>query len=153
QLETRRRATWAPTSGVAVWWADKPASGTAPAFASQTLVGWADFAMQAHKHADDMSVFVWTTGSDILMGSGYWPNDSKQYDDAYGWAGADAPHFIGESQDVSPVPSSSSPRPRGHTVVHGSATSGGLEFIDMERTTTAGGHLRRQVALMRPDVW
>ena len=151
-MRPRASATWAPTSGVTTWWAFGSPAVRTPA-ASQTLVSWADFATQAHKHADDMAVLVWTARSDIFIASGYWPNDSPQYEDAYGWAGSNAPHFVGESGDVSPIASSSAPRPRGRTVVLGSARSSALEFLDMERTAANGGRLRRQVLFARPDLW
>ena len=153
QMELRAPATWAPTAGVAVWWASRPPVGTRAGLAAQTLVAWADFATQTHKHADDMSMLVWTARSDVLIASGYWPNDSPDYAQAYGWAGSNAPHFVGESGDVSPIPASSSPRPRGLTSVRGSASSPGVEFIDLERIAASGGRLRRQIVFVRPDLW
>ena len=152
-MRSRASATWAPTSGVATWWAFGSSAAQRGSVASQTLVSWADFATQAHKHADDMSVLAWTSRSDLFIASGYWPNDSPEYEDAYGWAGSNAPHFVGESEDVSPVASSSAVRPRGRTLVLGSASSSALEFLDLERTAADGGRLRRQVLFARPDIW
>jgi hypothetical protein len=125
------------SSGLLVWW-----SKVSGVWASQTVVSWANFATQAHKHADEMSVFVWTDRSDILIGSGYWPYGAAHEAEAKGWAGANAPHFATEA-----------PADRGQTRLVGLASSDQLEFAEMERTGRSGSHIRRQVLHLRPDRW
>ena len=138
--EERRSDWWGYASGLAVWWSGGQTNdGNA---AAQTLVTWANFATEAHKHADEMAMFVWTRRSDILIGSGYWPYDGANGNDAAGWAGANAPHFSGEKSGV-----------RGVTRLLGAASSKWVELADMERVTSTGKRLRRQVVHLRPNIW
>ncbi len=131
--------TWAPVSAVAIWWdggsqADRPSA--------QTLVTWANFATQAHKHADEMSILVWTERSDVLVASGYWPYDAPHRHEAVGWAGSNAPRYVGEDSNR-----------RGQARLLGFASSPSLELVDMERTAASGAKLRRQVIYLRPSRW
>lgn len=87
-------------------------------------------------------MFVWTSASDVLIGSGYWSADSADGGQANGWAGANAPHFVHERSDA-----------RGSTRLLGSARSTSVEFVDMERIAANGDRIRRQVMHLRPDVW
>jgi heparinase II/III-like protein len=140
----RASSTWAIASGTAIWWQTpgKPPAAGRPA--AQTLVTWSNFATQAHKHADEMSLLVWTDESDLLIASGYWPYDAAHLENAVGWAGSNAPRFVGEDAGYAK---------RGTTRLLGFTSSAALEFIDMERTTPGGGRLRRQIAYLRPDLW
>ncbi len=138
--EERRSDWWGYASGLAVWWSGGQTNDESAA--AQTLVTWANFATEAHKHADEMAMFVWTRRSDILIGSGYWPYDGANGNDAAGWAGANAPHFSGEKSGV-----------RGVTRLLGAASSKWVELADMERVTSTGKRLRRQVVHLRPNIW
>jgi len=137
-----RKAAWlGPVSGVAVWWQERSQEKPAGP-ASQTLVTWSNFATQAHKHLDEMAIFVWTSDSDILIGSGYWPNDRRGRNEATGWSGANAPRFVAEP-----------PAERGTTRLVGFVSSEWLEGIDLERVNDRGGILRRQIFFLRPNRW
>ncbi|NJN71109.1 MAG: hypothetical protein HC801_13130 [Nitrospira sp.] len=141
-VAVERTVRWTgPTSGLLVWWSMDP---TVPGDdrLSQTVVTWANFATRAHKHVDEMSLFVWTNKSDILIGSGYWPYGSPYEKDATGWAGANAPHF-----------SSEAPEDRGETRLLALASSDNFEFAELERTGRRGGRIQRQILHVRPDLW
>ena len=144
KASARTSNTWAIASGTAIWWHTPGNASTPTSRAAQTLVTWANFATQAHKHADEMSLLIWTDKSDVLIASGYWPYDAAHVEKAIGWAGSNAPRFVGEDARY---------MRRGTTRLLGFTSSASLEFIDLERTTPEGNRLRRQIAYVRPDLW
>jgi hypothetical protein len=107
-------------------------------------VTWANFATQAHKHADEMSLLIWTDRSDLLIASGYWPYHADRVQQAIGWAGSNAPRWVGEDAGYAR---------RGTTRLLGFTSSATLEFIDLERAAPDGSRLRRQIAYVRPGLW
>jgi len=123
----------APGSGVSVWWSCPRSADCA--VSDQTVVLWSDIATRAHKHADDMSVLLWSEGIDWLTASGYWPYDSALRGAAAGWCGSNAPHLAGEGQ----------PRSMPEQLGFADLASRELRAIDLERRTESGARLRRQV--------
>lgn len=134
--------TWAPQSGVAVWWSRPGEAHTA--IPTQTLLTWANFATQAHKHADEMSFLVWVEPFEVLTATGYWPYDHPRRTDALNWTGSNAPHLVGERWDGTRT---------SITVLRGMATSPSVEVADLERTRPDGVKIRRQLVYFRPNRW
>ncbi len=131
-----QRSLFAPIAGLAVIWAPTPRA------ASQTLVTWSDFATGAHKQRDEMSMYLWADGHEVLVGPGYWPYASGLWADAVGWRGSNAPHLEGESSA-----SKSTTRLLGH------ASSTQVDFFDLQRSLERGGAHRRQLLFVRPNLW
>lgn len=134
--EASQRSLFAPGAGLAVIW-----SPTQQAKA-QTLLTWSDFATGAHKQRDEMSLYLWADGQEVLVGPGYWPYASELWADAVGWRGSNAPHFASESST-----SKSTTRLLGH------ASSAQIEFFDLQRSIENGGAQRRQLLFVRPNLW
>lgn len=124
-----------PLSGYAVWWL-----GHSDEVPAQTLITWAKHDGHGHKHADEGAITHWSGGVDWITGTGYWPYDDPLVDQAYSWPGANAPHAIGE-----PATSRRTAR------LLSSALEDGIGFIDIVRTVTGGGQLRRQVLQLGAD--
>jgi hypothetical protein len=131
-----QRSLFAPVAGLAVIWTPTQQAG------SQTLVTWSDFATGAHKQRDEMSMYLWADGQEVVVGPGYWPYASELWADAVGWRGSNAPHFERE-----PSTSKSTTRLLGH------ASSAQLEFFDLQRSLESGGAQRRQLLFVRPTLW
>ncbi|HET9448377.1 MAG TPA: heparinase II/III family protein, partial [Steroidobacteraceae bacterium] len=131
-----QRSLFAPVAGLAVIWTPAAQAG------SQALVTWSDFATGAHKQRDEMSLYLWADGQEVLVGPGYWPYASGLWADAVGWRGSNAPHFAGEGST-----SKSTTRLLGH------ASTAQLEFFDLQRSLDSGGAHRRQLLFVRPDLW
>ncbi len=59
--------------------------------ASQTVVTWTSPPSPAHKHADELSVLLWSEGVSWLTSVGYWPYEQAGRTTAESWDGANAP--------------------------------------------------------------
>jgi hypothetical protein len=119
-----------PLSGYAIWWnRDKPDS-----LLSQTVINWSKHDGHGHKHADEGALQLWADGSDWLTSTGYWPYDTPNMADAYGWASSNAPHRIGEGRmdkrDIALLGHISGPH---------------LRAVDLERRNADGARYRRQI--------
>ncbi len=90
---------------------------------SQTVAVWTRPPAPGHKHADDMSVLLWSDGVSWLTSVGYWPYDDVNRRLAESWEGSNAPHLVGES-----------PTSNRTVEVLGSAAAPGLAALDLERT-------------------
>lgn len=123
----------APGSGYSVW--RSCPRGADCAAADQTVILWSDIATRAHKHADDMSVLLWSDGIEWLTATGYWPYDSALRREAVDWCGSNAPHLQGEG----------APRAMPEQLGFADVPSHELRAIDLERRTSSGARLRRQV--------
>lgn len=124
-----------PVSGYAIWW--NWGSGNAP---SQTVLTWARHEGHGHKHADEMALTFWSRDTDWITNTGYWPYGRPGEADAYGWPGANAPHFVGEGF--------SSRRSASVTAV---GEREGMRFIEMARSNSDGAVFRRQVIQLDAD--
>ncbi len=128
-----------PLSGHAVWWDANTRAGAA----TQTVVPWGYFANHGHRHAQDLSLLIWSAGTDWSTNSGYWPgSDPKGAELASGWSGGNAPHVVGEA--------AGSLR---RSVVLGQAAQGPLRLLDLERAVPGGPTVRRQVVQWQGSVW
>lgn len=128
-----------PVSGTAVWW-DAPA-GAAPGV--QTVVPWGWFHGHGHARAQELSLLIWSAGTDWSTNTGYWPNsDAQGYQLASDWAGSNAPHVLGEAWQ--------GPR-RSH--VRATGAREGLRFLDIERVVPEGPRVRRQVLQWQARQW
>ncbi|HKZ73702.1 MAG TPA: heparinase II/III family protein [Steroidobacteraceae bacterium] len=131
----------APISGYAILW-QSGGGGEAVSGASQLVATWSHFATEAHRHADDMSVVVWSRGRDWLIGSGYWPYDSSERAAAVSWAGANGPHGRDE-----PAPAPQSTR------LVGFAEEGPLAALELVRRGARQIDYRRQVVQLADALW
>lgn len=134
----RARAFLAPCGGYAVLWENKTA--VSPASERQVVMTVADFAGRSHKHADELSTYVYSDGVTWLTGPGYWPYASSERVYATGWTGANAPAYENE-----PAESSREAKLLGY------AQAGWGELVRMERTGPSGFRAERQVVWVRPD--
>lgn len=130
-----------PAAGYWIKW-DGLADWPDPASVSQTLVTWTSPPSPSHKHADDLSVLVWSKGIPWLTSVGYWPYDDASRAAAESWSGANAPHAPNE--DPASVRTA-------RAVASGS--SGALSAVDLERRGPGGYEARRQVVHLEPDTW
>lgn len=131
-----------PVSGYAIWWSGLEAWPAMDRL-SQTIVTWSSYPTRAHKHADDLSVLIWSAGVSWITTVGYWPYDAAGYPDAQAWGSANAPHFAGEPPQDIPL-----------ARVLGSADGGRLRAIALERPAAgAPALLRRQVVELDGSTW
>lgn len=128
-----------PVAGNAVWW-----DATGPSESGvQTVIPWGWFAWHGHTRAQEMSLLIWSAGTDWSSNTGYWPNsDSEGFEIVAGWAGGNGPHVIGE-------PGHSARR----TFVHAQLQQGSLRLLDLERVVEGGPRVRRQVIEWQPGRW
>jgi hypothetical protein len=131
----------APVGGVAVWWDRAAGKDCGKNRVEQALVVWSDY-RQAHKHVDEMSVFVWARGFNVLTGSGYWPYGAPHGREALGWGSGNSPRYEGEVEAE-----------RGTTVLLRFASSARAEYIELVRESPAGARLRREILYVRPGRW
>lgn len=128
-----------PLSGHAVWW-DADAAGDDGV---QTVMNWGWWAQHGHTSAQEMSLHIWSAGTDWSTNTGYWPGgDGAGAVLAAGWDGGNGPHLIGE-KDVS----------ERRTWVRGQAEQGGLRVLDLERVVANGPRFRRQVIQWQARQW
>lgn len=131
-----------PVSGYAVWWSGLDAWPSMDKV-SQTVVAWSNFPTRAHKHADDMSVLVWSRGVPWITSVGYWPYDLPGYADAQSWAGSNAPHFSAEPTVTAAPP-----------ILTGAGESERLRALSLQRPDSTGQALiRRQVIELDGANW
>jgi hypothetical protein len=129
-----------PSAGAAVWWARDTPLGVS----SHTFVTWGQFPGHGHPRAQDMSLLVWAGATDWITNSGYWPgNDPARERLADGWAGSNAPHFIGEVAHAVRT-----------TKVLAQSDAGDWRFVDLARGINGGAPtLRRQVLQWKGSLW
>ena len=77
----------------------RAAIGTAADVGIHAAIAWSHFVSRAHKHADELSIHYWANGVSWWTSSGYWPYEDPLRDSAVGWAGSNAPHYVGEQAD------------------------------------------------------
>ena len=130
-----------PGAGYAIWW-DGLGHWPDPGDLRHTVVTWSYFPGHAHKNADEMSVLMWAGGQPWWTNVGYWPYTMAGRSDAESWAGANAPHLIGESPESSR-----------NTILRSSGWSQRLAVVDLERSGPGNYRARRQVVHIKPDVW
>lgn len=107
----------------------------------QLFVAWTNFPTRSHKHADELSAYLWHAGIDWWGASGYWPYSDPQRSAAIGWRGTNAPHLLGEAADS-----------RRKAQLLASAVDGQRLFVELARSTGAG-RLHRQLLRPAPGIW
>lgn len=108
----------------------------------QTVVTWTRRPPPAHKHADELSVLLWSDGISWLTSVGYWPYGVRGREEAESWAAGNAPHLANEnlgSQRTATLVSSG----RGDRIA----------VVDLQRTGPGAYLARRQVVRIEPDLW
>jgi len=130
-----------PVSGYTIWWNSLDEWPNEERL-KQTVVTWSHFPGHAHKHADEMSVLLWASGETWWTNVGYWPYGTKGRQEAKSWAGSNAPHLVGESNN--------SVR---NTKLKQYGWSDHLAFIDLERRGPNEYVARRQVVQAKPNLW
>jgi hypothetical protein len=129
-----------PVAGYSIWW-DGLDKWPDVRQLAQVVLAWSHFPGHAHKHAEEMSLWLWARGRRWITNTGDWPHGPRR-DDAKSWAGSNAPHLIGESAESSR-----------QTRLLYSATSRDAAFIDLERSGAEGYAAQRQVLWIKPDIW
>ncbi|WP_333841298.1 heparinase II/III family protein [Pelomicrobium sp.] len=128
------KAVFFPVSGYSIWWHGSYISGSYEDV-SQTVIAWSHYPSRAHKHADEMSLLIWSGGQTWVTGTGYWPYGLPGRNSVEGWRGSNAPHFRGEATN----------NPR-KTEILGFVEKGAVRAIDIRRTLSEGSNsLRRQI--------
>lgn len=130
----------APAAGYAILW-DGLEQWPKTHLLSQTVLVWANFISQAHKHDDELSLSIWWGGSQWVRGAGYWPYLPSR-SAATAWRSSNAPHW---RNDVAARERDA--RLEGFTVTEDSA------FFDVVRKNKDGRRIRRQVATLSGDLW
>ena len=110
--------------------------------ASQTVVTWTSPPSPAHKHADELSVHLWSDGISWLTSVGYWPYDDAGRVAAESWDGANAPHGATEATTSQRT-----------TELIGSGAEGDLVAVDVERSGPGDYRARRQVVRLNVETW
>ena len=108
----------------------------------QTVVTWTRRPPPAHKHADELSVLLWSHGISWLTNVGYWPYGTRGREDAESWAASNAPHFVDESAES-----------RRTARLVSSGRSDRIAALDLERVGPGAFLARRQVVRVDPDLW
>ena len=108
---------------------------------TQLAVAWTAPPAPGHKHADEMSAHLWSSGAAWLTSTGYWPYDNDR-EVAVSWAGSNAPHPTGES-----FLSERATR----LLSHGS--TGPVALVELERVGPKPYRARRQVVQADSDTW
>lgn len=128
-----------PVSGHAVWWDPGALAGEDV----QTVVPWGWFARHGHARAQEMSLLIWSAGTDWSTNTGYWPNsDAAGFAAASGWDGSNAPHVLGEAEATVR-----------RTTLLAQLQQGGLRMLDLQRVVTDGPRVRRQVIQWQARRW
>jgi Heparinase II/III-like protein/Heparinase II/III N-terminus len=130
-----------PETGIAVWWSGL-AHWPAPEGSSQVVMTWSNFLTRVHKHADELSFYLWADGQDWWNAVGYPLYFPAQASTPEPWDGSNAPHLAGEPwlSDC-------------HSTLLGYAVSTNLTAIDVQRQSADGFSVRRQVIQAGPDRW
>src|SRR6266851_1089168 len=108
----------------------------------QTVVTWTQRPPPGHKHADELSVLLWSHGLSWLTSVGYWPYGTRGREDAESWAASNAPHLVDESAES----------PRTARLVS-SGRSNRIAAVDLERVGPGLYVARRQVVRVEPHLW
>ena len=108
---------------------------------SQTVLHWANFPSNAHKHADELGLSLWEGGTQWITAVGYWGYVPSR-DAATGWRSSNAPHWVGEPPEVARV-----------SVLRGRGTGRGLSFFDVSRSGPNVGTIRRQLLEVEGRYW
>ena len=130
-----------PVAGYSVWWGGL---GRWPRIdqLSQTVVAWSRFPGHAHKHADELSLWLWGAGTAWWSNSGYWPYHVPGRAEVESWDGSNAPHLVGESGATERT-----------TELVASAWSEGVAGIHLRRRGPGSFQAERQVVHVAPNVW
>ena len=138
----RPRQFIAPCGGYAVLSEYGPSgpSGSRPTRGRQVVMTVSNFPGHGHKHADELSLYLFGDGMTWLTGPGYWPYASPERRYATGWTGANAPAYEDEPEES-----------HRSSELLAYAQAGWGDFVEMERSGPAGFRARRQVAWVRPD--
>lgn len=124
-----------PVAGYAVAW-------FCGRYSAQSVMAFSQFVGHGHKHADELSLMTWTRDSRWLTGVGYWPYGVPGDEQAYGWGGSNAPHWLGETTVGEREP-----------LLLASGSSAGVSFLDARRTGDGASEFRRQVLQIGEDWW
>lgn len=108
----------------------------------QTMMTWTSPPPPAHKHADDLAIWLWSDGTSWLTSVGYWPYSVPGRDQAVSWGGSNAPHRRGESREG--IRS---------TRLLSSARTAVASGIEVERIGPNGYAARRLLLHVKPDLW
>jgi heparinase II/III-like protein len=130
-----------PVAGYAAWWNGLSQWPETRALA-QTMISWSYYPGHAHKHADEMSVWVWARGQTWWSNVGYWPYHHNDRSRATSWSASNAPHMVEERGESAR-----------QSVLRSSAWSEQLAFIEVERADPAGYTARRQIVWKKPALW
>ena len=110
---------------------------------TQAVVPWGYFAGHAHQRAQEMSLLIWSDGTDWSTNTGYWPaDDLSGVSISNGWDGGNAPHVMGESAAE-----------ERKTALLGYAQSEALYLLDLERSVSPGTSIRRQIIQIGAETW
>ena len=130
-----------PLAGYSIWWRGLGQWPNA-AELSQTVVAWSYFRGHAHKHADEMSLWLWAAGRMWWGNTGYWPYDLSARAQVESWSGSNAPHLVGEAA-----------RSERTTELLSSGWSEGLAGLHLARRGPNRYQAERQVIHLPPNVW
>jgi hypothetical protein len=130
-----------PVAGYSIWW-DGLEKWPQARHLSQLAVTWSYFPGHAHKHADEMSLSLWSAEQRWITNIGYWPYGVPGRREAVSWSGSNAPHGVDEENNSSR-----------ETNLQYFASSERLAFIDLERKEATGYNARRQIIWKKPNIW
>ncbi len=129
-----------PSSGLALFW-DGLEHWPDAARLAQTVVHWGNFPSGIHKHADDFGIGIWARGVAWVRAVGSWPYIGSRRG-AISWMSSNAPHFSTEASKVD----------RDSTLL-GYGQHDALTVLDLERTSSDEGRIRRQFIKVSDSTW
>lgn len=121
-----------PVAGYAVFHQQMPKFGSS----LHAVLAWSYFKNNGHKHADEMSLYLWAKGIEWTGGFGYWPYGYAGMEQAYGWSSSNAPHLVAEVKNS-----------QRETRLDGFATQDNFSYVALTRKTAAAT-LNRQLIVL-----
>ena len=125
-----------------MWVADR-GTETRGIAAGHLTAFWGYLPYMGHKHADELSLHLWASGTDWWTAVGYWPFTRNDRDRAICWDGSNAPHRVGE-------PCGKSERT---ARALGTAHNETGFALDLLREGPDGFRVRRQILSLTSGVW
>lgn len=137
-ITSEMKDTLLPFAGYAIFRNTRDAAS----YQTQLIMPWQNFPKHSHKHADELSLYLYSNGVQWIGGPGYWPfRDRVGREYAIGWAGANAPSYDGEGSEATRL-----------SLLLGYGSEQSIDFLDVERIGPGGFSARRQLVWLEDSI-